>query len=68
VSTALGVGALIYDPVRDRVGEVVEHQGVLILRLAGGGPTWEADFDRLRPADAKARLRVRVNELNARRL
>jgi hypothetical protein len=64
-----GVGELFYDLARDRVGEVVARQGrQAILRSSGGGPTWEADYDGLRPANAYDRLRARVNELNARRL
>ena len=63
------VGELFYDTARDRVGEVMAYQGgQAILRSSGGGTTWEADSDGLRPANANHRLRARVNELTARRL
>lgn len=62
------VGELVYDTKRDRVGEVVDYQaGRALLRPSGGGIEWEANPNDLRPADAKERLRARVNEMNTRR-
>jgi hypothetical protein len=68
-----GVGALVRDLKRDRVGVVMgELAGLVYLRPVGGGLEWNArwaDLERLEPtaedAQGRARLRARLAELNA---
>ena len=68
-----GVGALVRDHKKDRVGVVMgELAGLVYLRPVGGGVEWNArwaDLEQLEPAaeDASghARLRARVAEMNA---
>ena len=68
-----GIGALVRDLKKDRVGVLMgELAGLVYLRPVGGGVEWNArwaDLEQLEPAaeDAAghARLRARVAEMNA---
>ncbi|MEU1124817.1 hypothetical protein ABZ371_14905, partial [Streptomyces sp. NPDC005899] len=62
-----GVGIAVYDEGSGRVGLVTGHEGPCYrLRPLGGGPEWDADASRVRPAGAAELLSARVAEVNAR--
>ena len=66
-----GVGSLMRDVKKDRVGVVMgELAGLVYLRPVGGGVEWSsrwAELEPLEPAEqqAHAQLRARVAEMNA---
>jgi hypothetical protein len=63
-----GVGSLMRDTRKDRVGVVMgEIAGLVYLRPVGGGVEWDSRWADLEPAgeQAHARLRARVAEMNA---
>nr|WP_127356850.1 hypothetical protein [Actinacidiphila soli] len=67
-TTAPDVGDLALDTARDRVGVVMGHEGPYVqLRPPDGGREWDADPEKVRPADVTDELRFRLGEQNARR-
>jgi hypothetical protein len=57
-------GALVVDTETGRTGRVMDSVGpYLQLRPPGGGREWDADPNRVRPADAAERQRAYVVEL-----
>ena len=63
-----GIGALMLDTRRNRVGVVMgELAGLVYLRPVGGGVEWDSRWADLEPAGepAHARLRARVAQMNA---
>ncbi len=59
-------GTAVRDPVRDRVGIVMGHEGsYLRLRPLVGGREWDADPARVQPLNPQELLRARVAEANA---
>ncbi|GAA1883938.1 hypothetical protein [Streptantibioticus ferralitis] len=60
-------GALVYDPVAERVGTYQAEAGpYLLLRPVGGGREWEADPARVRPATQEERVSAEVRAANRR--
>ncbi|MFI0909997.1 hypothetical protein [Streptomyces abikoensis] len=65
--SAPGVGAIVLDTGRGRVGEVMAAVGGrVLLRPPGGGREWEARPGDLRPAAGADALRARVADANER--
>ena len=61
------VGTAVRDPVLDRIGLVMGHEGpYLQLRPLGGGREWDADPARVEPLAPGELLRARVSEANRR--
>jgi hypothetical protein len=61
------VGRTVHDPARNRIGEVMGHEGpYLQLRPLGGGREWDADPHTVRPLTRSETLRALVAEANAR--
>ncbi|WP_330177969.1 hypothetical protein OG875_17655 [Streptomyces sp. NBC_01498] len=61
------VGDTVHDPVRDRVGVVMDHLGPNFqLRPLGGGREWDADPARVRPPTPAELLSARVADVNTR--
>ena len=69
-----GVGSLMRDVKKDRVGVVMgELAGLVYLRPVGGGVEWSSRWAELEPLEplepaeqqAHAQLRARVAEMNA---
>ncbi|KRV48676.1 hypothetical protein AQ490_24080 [Wenjunlia vitaminophila] len=59
-------GALVYDPVTDRMGEYQSESGpYVLLRPVGGGREWEADPGRIRPATPEERLSAELRAVNS---
>lgn len=66
-TAALERGALVYDPVRRKVGEYQDRAGpYAMLRPVGGGREWEAGPEQIRPATQAERLSAGVSAANAR--
>ncbi|WP_432068251.1 hypothetical protein [Streptomyces sp. C10-9-1] len=67
MSVAPAVGALVVDTRADRLGE---FRGVVgpywSLRPIGGGVEWDAEPQRVRPADPTERLHAETARVNAR--
>ncbi|MEU9776187.1 hypothetical protein [Streptomyces sp. NPDC047968] len=67
MSAAPAVGALVVDTKADQLGE---FRGVVgpywSLRPVGGGAEWDAEPQRVRPADPMERLRAETARVNAR--
>jgi hypothetical protein len=62
-----GVGGVVHDSVRDRVGRVMGHEGPYIqLRPLGGGREWDAAPGHLRTLTPAEQLSALVAEANAR--
>ncbi|WP_371538190.1 hypothetical protein OG217_25335 [Streptomyces sp. NBC_01023] len=59
-------GALVYDPATDRVGEFRDNVAYATLRPLGGGPVWQADPERIRPATPAERISAGVRAANDR--
>jgi hypothetical protein len=60
-------GALVYDPVRRKLGQYQDKAGpYVLLRPVGGGCEWEADPAQIRPATDAERLRAGVKVVNER--
>ena len=63
----IAVGTAVRDPVLDRIGLVMGHEGpYLQLRPLGGGREWDADPARVEPLAPGELLRARVSEANRR--
>ncbi len=61
------VGQAVHDPARDKVGEVMGHEGPYVqLRPLGGGCEWDADPRTVRPLTRAETLHALVAEANAR--
>ncbi len=64
---APAVGETVHDTARDRVGEVMGHEGpYLQLRPLGGGREWDADPHTVRTLSRSELLSAMVAEANAR--
>ncbi|WP_405561150.1 hypothetical protein [Streptomyces sp. NBC_01180] len=59
-------GALVYDPATGRVGEFRGSVAYATLRPLGGGPVWQADPERIRPATPAERISAGVRAANGR--
>ncbi|MCX4882926.1 hypothetical protein [Streptomyces sp. NBC_00847] len=60
-------GAIVYDPVARKVGELQDKAGpYVMLRPVGGGREWEADPEQIRPATDSERLSAGVKAANVR--
>ncbi|MBF9068332.1 hypothetical protein [Streptacidiphilus fuscans] len=60
-------GALLYDAVKDKVGEfrsMTQHDDRYWLRPVGGGHEWSARLESLHPAERYEELRARVQAAN----
>ncbi|WP_149826416.1 hypothetical protein [Streptomyces tailanensis] len=61
------VGDTVHDTARDRIGQVMGHEGPYVqLRPLSGGREWDADPKRLRPLTPSELLSALVAEANAR--
>lgn len=64
---ALSVGETVHDTARDRIGEVMGHEGpYLQLRPLGGGREWDAAPHAVRTLSRSELLSAMVAEANAR--
>ncbi|MFF2022342.1 hypothetical protein ACFVW2_11140 [Streptomyces sp. NPDC058171] len=60
-------GAVVFDPVRQKVGQYQAKSGpYALLRPVGGGREWEAEFAGLRPATAQERINAGLRVVNER--